>query len=109
MCIEKIVGEQKREYKTRLKADMEQYHALREQSQALEHPPEYIQFGNGMDAAMQFAAESLKKVTDANPQQKQILWGSGELIHYRNADGAQLEAALSLVHLKRGLTPRKRL
>jgi hypothetical protein len=36
----------------------------------------------------------LKKVTDANPQQAQLLWGSGELIHYRNADGVELEAAL---------------
>ncbi len=38
--------------------------------------------------------DSLKKVTDANPQQAQMLWGSGELIHYRNADGVELEAAL---------------
>ncbi|SPF50595.1 Peptidase S9, prolyl oligopeptidase active site domain protein (fragment) [Candidatus Sulfopaludibacter sp. SbA4] len=37
---------------------------------------------------------SLKKVTEANPQQKQILWGSGEMIHFRNADGVELEAAL---------------
>jgi len=37
---------------------------------------------------------TLKKVTNANPQQAQILWGSGELIHYRNADGVLLEAAL---------------
>jgi len=37
---------------------------------------------------------TLKKATEANPQQKQILWGSGELIHYRNADGVLLEAAL---------------
>ncbi|HEY2015823.1 MAG TPA: hypothetical protein VGH38_20110, partial [Bryobacteraceae bacterium] len=37
---------------------------------------------------------SLKKVTEANPQQKQILFGSAEMIHYRNADGALLEAAL---------------
>lgn len=36
----------------------------------------------------------LKKVTDANPQQAQILWGSGELIRYRNADGVELQAAL---------------
>ncbi len=36
----------------------------------------------------------LKKATDANPQQAQMLWGSGELIHYRNADGVELEAAL---------------
>jgi dipeptidyl aminopeptidase/acylaminoacyl peptidase len=37
---------------------------------------------------------TLKQVTDANPQQKEILWGTGELIHYRNADGVPLEAAL---------------
>ena len=36
----------------------------------------------------------MKKVTDANPQQAQMLWGSGELIRYRNADGVQLDAAL---------------
>lgn len=37
---------------------------------------------------------TLKKVTEANPQKQQILWGSGELMHYRNADGVLLEAAL---------------
>jgi dipeptidyl aminopeptidase/acylaminoacyl peptidase len=37
---------------------------------------------------------SLKQVTEANPQKKQILWGTGELIHFRNADGVVLEAAL---------------
>ncbi len=36
----------------------------------------------------------LKKATDANPQQAQILWGAGELIRYRNADGVELQAAL---------------
>ncbi len=36
----------------------------------------------------------LKKVTDANPQQAGLLWGSGELIRYRNSDGVQLDAAL---------------
>jgi dipeptidyl aminopeptidase/acylaminoacyl peptidase len=36
----------------------------------------------------------MKKATDANPQQAKLLWGSGELIHYRNADGVELEAAL---------------
>jgi len=35
-----------------------------------------------------------KKVTDANPQQSRMLWGTGELMHYRNADGLVLEAAL---------------
>ena len=36
----------------------------------------------------------MKKATDANPQQAQILWGTGELIKYRNDDGAELQAAL---------------
>jgi dipeptidyl aminopeptidase/acylaminoacyl peptidase len=36
----------------------------------------------------------MKKVTDSNPQQAQILWGSSELIKYRNDDGAELQAAL---------------
>jgi dipeptidyl aminopeptidase/acylaminoacyl peptidase len=35
-----------------------------------------------------------KKATDANPQQAGILWGTGELIKYRNDDGAELQAAL---------------
>jgi dipeptidyl aminopeptidase/acylaminoacyl peptidase len=36
----------------------------------------------------------LKKVTDANPQQAGINWGTGELTQYRNADGVELKAAL---------------
>jgi len=36
----------------------------------------------------------LKKVTDANPQQAGLIWGKGELIKYRNADGVELQAAL---------------
>lgn len=36
----------------------------------------------------------LRKVTDANPQQAQISWGSAELIHYRNADGVPLKGLL---------------
>ncbi len=38
--------------------------------------------------------KQMKKVTDANPEQAHILWGTGELISYRNADGVQLQAAL---------------
>ena len=38
--------------------------------------------------------KTLKKVTDANPQQSQILWGTGELIKYKNSDGVDLQAAL---------------
>ncbi len=37
---------------------------------------------------------SLKKVTDANPQQAQMLWGTAELIHYLNADGVALKGIL---------------
>lgn len=37
---------------------------------------------------------AMKKETDANPQQSHLLWGSGELIKYRNADGVELQAAL---------------
>lgn len=36
----------------------------------------------------------MKKATDANPQQAQMLWGTGELIKYRNDDGVELQAAL---------------
>jgi dipeptidyl aminopeptidase/acylaminoacyl peptidase len=37
---------------------------------------------------------TMKKETDANPQQSKLLWGSSELIKYRNADGVELQAAL---------------
>jgi dipeptidyl aminopeptidase/acylaminoacyl peptidase len=36
----------------------------------------------------------LRQVTDANPQQKDVLWGTGELISFRSADGVELQAAL---------------
>jgi dipeptidyl aminopeptidase/acylaminoacyl peptidase len=38
--------------------------------------------------------KAMKKVTDANPQQAGILWGTGELIKYHNDDGAELQAAI---------------
>ena len=37
---------------------------------------------------------NVKKVSDANPQLSQFLWGSAELIGYRNADGVPLKALL---------------
>jgi dipeptidyl aminopeptidase/acylaminoacyl peptidase len=40
------------------------------------------------------AFQSPKKETEANPQKAKLLWGSGELIKYRNADGVELQAAL---------------
>jgi len=36
----------------------------------------------------------LKKVTQANPQQAEYLWGKAELITYLNADGKELQAVL---------------
>ena len=36
----------------------------------------------------------LRKVSDANPQKAQFLWGTAELVHFRNADGVPLNATL---------------
>jgi len=36
-----------------------------------------------------------KKISDANPQQQQFVWGRSELISYRNADGKVLQAILT--------------
>ena len=35
-----------------------------------------------------------KKVSDANPQQADILWGTAELIHFKSADGMDLKGTL---------------
>ncbi len=35
-----------------------------------------------------------RKVSQANPQQEEFIWGKAELIHYLNADGQELEAIL---------------
>ena len=36
----------------------------------------------------------LEKVTDANPRKAGLLWGTGELVRYKNTDGVPLQAAL---------------
>jgi dipeptidyl aminopeptidase/acylaminoacyl peptidase len=36
----------------------------------------------------------LRQVSDANPQQAGILWGTAELVNYRNTDGVALKATL---------------
>ncbi|MBV8819278.1 MAG: S9 family peptidase, partial [Acidobacteriaceae bacterium] len=36
----------------------------------------------------------LRKVSDANPQQAGILWGTAGLVHYKNLDGVPLQATL---------------
>ena len=38
--------------------------------------------------------KELRKVSDANPQQAGILWGSAELINFKNLDGVALKATL---------------
>src|SRR5262249_49093212 len=36
----------------------------------------------------------LRKISDINPQQSQFVWGSSELIAFRNTDGVPLKGAL---------------
>ncbi|HZS57269.1 MAG TPA: prolyl oligopeptidase family serine peptidase [Bryobacteraceae bacterium] len=36
----------------------------------------------------------LRKVSDANPQQAGVLWGTAELIHFKSADGVSLKGTL---------------
>ena len=38
--------------------------------------------------------KELRKVSDANPQKKDLAWGTAELIPFRNSDGVELQAAL---------------
>jgi dipeptidyl aminopeptidase/acylaminoacyl peptidase len=40
------------------------------------------------------AFDAPKKVTNANPQQAELLWGSAEMISYRNDDGVPLQGVL---------------
>jgi dipeptidyl aminopeptidase/acylaminoacyl peptidase len=38
--------------------------------------------------------KELRKVSDANPQKAQLLWGTSEIVQFKNADGVPLTAAL---------------
>jgi dipeptidyl aminopeptidase/acylaminoacyl peptidase len=38
--------------------------------------------------------KELRKVSDANPQKAQLLWGTSEVVPFKNADGVPLTAAL---------------
>ena len=40
------------------------------------------------------AFKEMRKVSHVNPQQQQLLWGAGELVSFKNADGVPLTAAL---------------
>lgn len=42
------------------------------------------------------AFENIKKITDANPQQKDYAWGSKVLVDYTNSKGERLQATLTL-------------
>ncbi len=46
-----------------------------------------------------------KKVTNANPQQAELLWGTSEMISYRNDDGIQLQGVL---YKPEGFDPKKK-
>ncbi|MBI4876375.1 MAG: S9 family peptidase, partial [Acidobacteria bacterium] len=37
---------------------------------------------------------SMRKVTDANPERARFLWGTSELVRFKNTDGVELKAAL---------------
>ncbi|MFB3829636.1 MAG: prolyl oligopeptidase family serine peptidase [Bryobacteraceae bacterium] len=37
---------------------------------------------------------NLRRISDANPQKAELLWGSAELVRYRNADGVPLQGVL---------------
>ena len=40
------------------------------------------------------AFQEMRKVSDANPQKSGLLWGTAELVPFKNADGVPLQAAL---------------
>jgi dipeptidyl aminopeptidase/acylaminoacyl peptidase len=39
--------------------------------------------------------KDIKKISDANPQQAEYVWGKSELMHYINADGRKLRAIVT--------------
>jgi dienelactone hydrolase len=53
----------------------------------------FEEFPNLWTAGANF--ENMTKVSDANPQQAQYIWGRSELVDYRNADGKVLRAILT--------------
>jgi dipeptidyl aminopeptidase/acylaminoacyl peptidase len=53
----------------------------------------FAEFPNLWTSGPEFADR--RQVSDANPQQADYLWGSSELIKYRNADGVVLDAILT--------------
>ena len=40
------------------------------------------------------AMKDLKKVSDANPQKAELLWGTAEMVNFKNLDGVPLQGAL---------------
>jgi len=53
----------------------------------------FQEFPNLWQSGPTFA--DMKKISDANPQQAQYIWGTSELIHYLNDDGVTLDALLT--------------
>jgi len=52
----------------------------------------YSEFPDLLVSGMAFA--DIRKVSDANPQRAGLLWGSAELMHFRNTDGVPLSGIL---------------
>lgn len=63
----------------------------------------FDEFGDLLVGDVTFA--NLKKVSNANPQKEQVLWGSAELISYTNSDGVRLKATL---HKPENFDPNKK-
>jgi dienelactone hydrolase len=38
--------------------------------------------------------KEMKKISDANPQKKQFIWGNAQLVHFKSADGKPLQGML---------------
>ncbi|MGF1579599.1 MAG: S9 family peptidase [Gemmataceae bacterium] len=49
--------------------------------------------------------QNMKRLTDANPQQKKFLWGTAELVNWRSLDGTKLDGIL---YKPEGFDPNKK-
>lgn len=63
----------------------------------------FAEFPDLMVSDAQF--QSVRKISDANPQKAQFRWGTGELIRFQSLDGAPLTAAL---YKPEGMEPGKK-
>ena len=52
----------------------------------------FHEFGDLWTAGKDFT--NMKRISDANPQQRKILWGRGEIVRWRSNDGRRIKGAL---------------